>query len=299
MKRISMAFLLILWMILAGNLVSAGEQENPDSVKVLEPALSLTSVSFSSDSVKLTANLWIRKSSGIFYLENASILFTVSDGVNSRQAGIARTDGEGNAILMIPAKNGLPADKEGKTTYSASFEGTSLYASAFAEVTAKRAKVTLRFSQEDSIRHVHVRAVQVEADGAEKVLPKETVNIYVPRLFSLLKIGDATLDESGAASVEFPGNLVGDSLGNIVVIGKIEEHDLFGNAEGRASVTWGIPKQYYTAETPSRELWTPVAPVWMIITLIIMLTGVWAHYLYAVIQMILIRRHNKQKKEYL
>jgi hypothetical protein len=39
-----------------------------------------------------------------------------------------------------------------------------------------------------------------------------------------------------------------------------------------------------------RELWTPIAPLWMIITLIIMLTGVWAHYIYAIIQLVLIKR---------
>jgi len=49
----------------------------------------------------------------------------------------------------------------------------------------------------------------------------------------------------------------------------------------------------------ARELWTPIAPVWMIVTLIIMLAGVWGHYIFAVIQLIIIKHQSKQKKDYL
>jgi hypothetical protein len=131
-----------------------------------------------------------------------------------------------------------------------------------------------------------------------KPLPKEKVILYVPRMLSNLKIGEIDLDEDGIGSIEYPGALVGDSLGNITIIAMIEENDNFGTVKGQSSISWGIPKQYYLAEKPARELWTPVAPIWMIITLIIMLTGVWAHYVYAVIQLILIRRHGKEKKDY-
>ena len=85
-------------------------------------------------------------------------------------------------------------------------------------------------------------------------------------------------------------------MGNIIIVAKIEENDLYGNVEGQSSITWGIPKQYYLAEMPTRELWTPIAPLWMIVTLITMLTGVWAHYFYAIIQLVLIRRSSRQKK---
>jgi hypothetical protein len=84
-----------------------------------------------------------------------------------------------------------------------------------------------------------------------------------------------------------------------LVIAKIEENDNFGNVQGKSTVSWGIPKQYFLAERPARELWTPVAPVWMIVTLIVMLLGVWGHYIYAVIQLVIIKRHSKQKKDYL
>ncbi|HZX63428.1 MAG TPA: hypothetical protein VFE66_09465, partial [Bacteroidales bacterium] len=94
--------------------------------------------------------------------------------------------------------------------------------------------------------------------------------------------------------VEYTMKLVGDSLGNIIVLARIEENDKFGNVQGQSSISWGIPKQYYLAERPTRELWTPIAPIWMIVTLITMLTGVWAHYIYAVIQLIKIKQISKK-----
>ena len=113
-------------------------------------------------------------------------------------------------------------------------------------------------------------------------------------MFNLLKIGETDLDEAGTGKVEYPGKLVGDSLGNIIILARIEENDMFGNVQGQSSISWGIPKQYYLAEKPSRELWTPIAPIWMIVTLIIMLTGVWAHYIYAVVQLIKIKQISKK-----
>jgi len=38
------------------------------------------------------------------------------------------------------------------------------------------------------------------------------------------------------------------------------------------------------------------APLWMIITLIVMLTGVWAHYIYAIYELIIIKFHKEKDK---
>jgi hypothetical protein len=78
-----------------------------------------------------------------------------------------------------------------------------------------------------------------------------------------------------------------------MVMAMIEESDLYGFVEGKNTINWAIHKHFIPAERPTRELWTPVAPLWMIITLIIMLLGVWAHYVYAVIQLAKIKRSSK------
>jgi hypothetical protein len=224
--------------------------------------------------------------------------FTAKGDNSEFPLGNMKTDSAGNATLTFKFNNGIPSDKDGITTYAVSFDGTPVYQASTASVSAKRAVINITFSQDDSTRNIHLKVFQLEKN--QKIIPvaKQSVTLYVPRLFSLLKIGEADLDDNGEAVVPFTHQLVGDSLGNLRIVAKIEENDLFGNVVATNIVSWGVPKQYYTAEKPTRELWTPVAPIWMIITLIIMLTGVWAHYIYAVVQMIMIKRHGKQKKEY-
>jgi hypothetical protein len=296
MKKTS--FLLFLVYMICNHNLSFG-QDNNDSITEVTPNLSLVYLSNSNDTIILTANISVRRETGTFGLENAEIGFSLSNGKDIKKLGIARTGYDGVAIFKVPVKSGLLKDKDGKTTYTAEFSGNNKYPPATASLTVKYAQIQVTFSKEDSIHTIHVRVLQTEANNELKPLPNETVTVYVPRMLSDLKIGEITLDENGTGSVEYKGGLVGDSLGNLLVIAKIEENDNYGNVRGQSNISWGIPKQYYLAERPARELWTPIAPIWMIITLIIMLAGVWGHYIYAVVQLVIIKRHNKQKKDYL
>ncbi|MEI7897638.1 MAG: hypothetical protein WCJ26_11430 [bacterium] len=249
----------------------------------------------STDSVTLTAILSIKRGETTLALEYAVVEFTASNGAICKLLGKAKTTQEGIAVLKY-ATSLLPADKEGIVSYSAKFAGTGKFPAAEASLNAKPAKIKLFFSIEDSLRMLKVTATQKNEKGEEVAIPKETVLIYIPRLFSLLKIGEIALDETGTGTMEFPKEIVGDTLGNLVVIAKIEEHDKFGFVQGSNVINWGVHKQYYKAEVPSRELWTPIAPLWMIITLLIMLAGVWAHYMYAVYELVMIKRLSKKDK---
>jgi hypothetical protein len=271
-------------------------QNKKDSIIEIKPSITFSYLN-SNDTIILTANIFDRKEKGVFALKNAMIEFSASGDKETQSLGQAKADEEGNAILKLPVTGGGPQGKDGKTTYIAKFNGKGKYLPAVETFSAKIAKITVNFSKEDSLSFILVSAIQVESNGASKPIQKQKVIVYVPRLFTLLKIGETDLDENGLGKVEYPGKLVGDSLGNIVVIARIEENDLFGNVQGQSHISWGIPKQYYLAEKPTRELWTPIAPIWMIVTLIIMLTGVWAHYIYAVVQLIKIKQLSKKNPE--
>lgn len=271
-----------------------------DSVQEITPSLTLSYLYNSNDTVILTATISVKRENGFFSLENAEIEFVANAGKINILLGKILTDFEGNAVLKFLLKKGLPFDKDGKTTYIAHFAGKGKYLAVTSDAFAARlAKITVNFSTKDSIRYIDVNAYDIGRDAGITPLPKIKVMVYVPRIFSHLKIGEIELDENGSGKIEYPVKLVGDSLGNITVFAKIEENDLYGNVMGQQTINWAISKFFYKAEQPSRELWTPVAPIWMIVTLIVMLTGVWAHYIYAVIQLILIKRHSKPKKEYL
>ena len=281
--------------------VTGGFSRNPaDSVKQITPSITENYLYNSNDTVILTASISIKRETGFFSLENAEIEFLAKANSVTTLLGKTFTDYEGNAVLKVSLKKGMPSDKDGKTTYTAHFTGKGEYLEITSdEITAKLAKITVNFSTQDSIRYINVNAYDFDKNNELRPLPKAKLIIYVPRLFTLLKIGEIETDEKGSGKIEYPGKLVGDSLGKINVIAKIEDNDFYGNVMGQQTINWAISKYFYKAEQPTRELWTPIAPIWMIVTLITMLTGVWAHYIYAVIQLIMIKRHSKRKKEYL
>jgi hypothetical protein len=296
MKKI-IAFLMILSLLATMALLPANSYAETKTDSAVAPVESHLSLAYLCcyDTVILTATLSIKKGDFTFALENAPVEFSASGGATSAPLGSSKTDQEGNAVFKI-ATAGLPAGKDGVVSYSAVFKGSGKNPGAEASFGAKPAKIRLFFSIEDSLRILKVTATQKNEKGGEVAIPKETVLIYIPRLFSLLKIGEITLDENGTGTMEFPKEIVGDTLGNLNVMAKIEEHDIFGFVQGQNVINWGVHKQYYKAEVPSRELWTPIAPLWMIITLIIMLAGVWAHYFYAVYELIMIKRLSKKDK---
>jgi hypothetical protein len=296
MKRVFALLLILAPMFsLAFSPGSSPEEAKTDSASTPVESRMALNYLCGSDSVTLTATLSIKKGDITLALENAPVEFAAGDGITSKPFGKAKTDQEGNAVFKIAASS-LPADKAGMVTYGATFAGTAKYPGANASVTAKPAKIKLFFSIEDSVHLLKVTATQKNEKGEDVAIPKETVMLYIPRLFSLLKIGEIALDETGTGTLEFPKEIVGDTLGNLVVVAKIEEHDVFGFVQGQNVINWGVHKQYYKAEVPSRELWTPIAPLWMIITLLIMLAGVWAHYMYAVYELVMIKRLSKKDK---
>jgi hypothetical protein len=115
-------------------------------------------------------------------------------------------------------------------------------------------------------------------------------------MFSFLPVGEISLDDAGSGILEFPSDLPGDKDGILTVIAKVDDHPDFGTIEKKADIKWGKnPSAPITAG--HRALWTKTAPKWMIYTLTVLLTGVWAHYLFAIISLIRIKRNGpKQKK---
>ncbi|MBE0679080.1 MAG: hypothetical protein IH592_09995, partial [Bacteroidales bacterium] len=123
----------------------------------------------------------------------------------------------------------------------------------------------------------------------------EEIGVYVPRMFSLLPVSIGMLDENGSFRMKFPDDIPGDSLGNLTIIGRFNDHYLFGNVERREEVGWGTEAKI--AAPVYRSLWSTLAPKWMIISLAIMLLGVWGHYTYVIINLFRIRKEGLKNRK--
>lgn len=212
--------------------------------------------------------------------------------------GTALTDDKGVASLDLKSDMNLKTEKDGMWAFGSEFKGNDTVEAGSAAISVKDVKVVLQLSEVDTIKTINVHASVME-NGIEKPVAGEVINVYVPRMFSLLPVAGLTLDETGAASAEFPADLPGDKDGNLTIIAKFEENMTFGNVEKIETIKWGLPS-FYSVPASHRALWTKTPPKWMIITLSILLAGVWGHYLFAIISLIRIKRNadkNEKKDE--
>ena len=201
--------------------------------------------------------------------------------------GSSVTDAKGNATYTIAAGVPVQQAEDGTMPFSAAFDGDSLVDAATGEVSITDVDLVMTLSEADSVRTVTLAATIPGKDGSVPAAGEE-IGVYVPRMFSLLPVGTAVLDEQGNAVITFPNDLPGDSTGNLVVTGRFNDHYLFGNVEKRESTHWGVPM--VKAPPIYRSLWSTLAPKWMVVSLAIMLLGVWSHYMFVIISLIRIRR---------
>lgn len=223
-----------------------------------------------------------------------NILF-YSGSKNLKEIGAIITDEKGVAILQLKDISLLPAEKNGSWYFNTEYKGNDTIEGGSSELTIIDINFKMELAEVDSIKSVILTASK-KRSGNDVPLSGEVINVYVPRMFSLLSIGEVTLDNNGSGSLEFPSDLPADKEGNITVIAKIEEHPDFGNVEKRATINWGT-KSKFTDQTRHRALWTKTAPKWMVYTLTILLSGVWAHYIYTFICLIRIKKDAKRQRK--
>ena len=120
----------------------------------------------------------------------------------------------------------------------------------------------------------------------------EDVSLFVKRLFSPLKVGEATTDEEGAAEIVFPMDLPGDGEGQLEIFARLEDHSDFGTVEVALDEPWGKPVSQLSQKLP-QALWSPNPPTWMILTFIILMAAVWGHYAVIVYKLIQVKREGK------
>jgi hypothetical protein len=80
--------------------------------------------------------------------------------------------------------------------------------------------------------------------------------------------------------------------GEMKIVARIEEHETFANAEAAVTTTWGVKVDAQASRLP-RALWSPNAPLWMVITFIVLMVGVWYHYGLIVYELIRVHRLSK------
>lgn len=276
---------IILLLVLPAAFPGSLQAETGDGA--IEPSLDLRYLKNTEDQIVLTATV-------VYYLDRQPVplpgcIIHFTAGEDSvLYLGSVQTDKEGIAVLTLDHFPASSADAEGTVRFRAGYSGNDTLAEAEMDAYVKDVNLQASLKMIDSVRTVTAHATRV-IDGDTVPAADEDIYFQVKRMFSNLPVEEGFLDENGEMSIDFPNDIPGDADGYLEVIVKFDENYEFGNVEKRERIQWGVPTHHQRPES-YRALWTQIAPLWMIITLTIMLTGVWSHYLYVIIQLFRIRR---------
>ena len=269
---------------------SAPEQETVEKIK---PVLKIQANKKEDDSRNLIAVFSYKdKETKSFYNVKGIPLnfYTGSDSLI--KIGSFLTDENGKAICDIKPDFKLPKNEEGFIHFYIEFEGNDIFKPMDNELDVIDLDLKINLEVIDSVKTLIVKAEKILANDERIPLTEVEIPVFVQRMFSALKVGDVYLEE-GEGTFEFPNDIPGDTLGIVTVIVKYDEHEEFANVRKSQSIDWGVVTSHHTIYHP-RSLWTQVAPVWMIVTLSIMLLGVWGHYFYVIFQMIKLKKGQKE-----
>ena len=282
----------ILGLVLLLSVESAYSQESK-APKANKSRLKLEYTKKSDNSIQLEAKLSSRINRKPVAVTN-TILSFYDQTDSSVLLKSAITDKKGKAKIVLSP--GYPIGRDTlSTTFSVIFEGNDQYKPSSKELTVKDARMDVGYETVDSIHTVTVSAYELNNGKPGTPLTDLDVYVYVKRLFSLLKVGEGWLQD-GEATIEIPDDLPGDVEGNLNFVTIIPETDNYGTIENEATVNWGIrpPVQNKYANESKRALWEPKAPFWMVITLGILILGVFYHYFLILYKLFKIKKIGKQ-----
>lgn len=268
--------------LFSGNMLLA--QEEAEEKEQLRTRMSLSAVQSGEDMITLKALVRAKIDDRYTGLPGLEVVFSSVTDSTEQELGKATTNEDGIASLSL-AKTKLPADTSGAFPLTALFEGNDEFGDSDDEIAITPAAITLEAVEEDS-----VRTLVATLESRKEPVPETDLYFYVKGMFRPLRIGEATTDEDGMASVEFPADLPGDPGGNLNIIVRLEEDDAFGTVEANMSQAWGIPLETMPGHTP-RELWSPSPPLWLLLTFIALLLIIWGHYLEVIYKLFKLRKN--------
>ena len=239
-----------------------------------------------SNTEKLVATMRIKEERYV-PLNNAVVEFYNLNDSTSVLLGKSRTNEAGEATFVIDGVGDIYKDSLGLIVFAVEYKETGTNKGSKRKIKIKQAKLEVSFFQKDTIKYIQVDVNSIDPHNQNMPIEDLDVLFYIKGMFSLLNFGEEATDANGKISIEFPIDMPGDTLGVLTIVAKIEEHKTYGTIESRGEINWGKPLPL--TEAKHRGLGDTDAPLWMVYTLIILLSAVWFHYLYVIYLIIKIK----------
>ena len=288
--RLSFSFLALLILLMPGKIKAQADSTTKPTAKeatTYSPLIAFVSVQKNDNSVDLIATVQAKINGTLTKLPGLKIEFTIGTDSAAKKLGEVVTDSKGIAMFNSKAEQ-IVLDTGGRLNFKATFAGKDSIEAAEEVVSVKRARLEISQVKDDSLLIVKLKLIDLST-GAETAVSETDLGVFVKRLFNPLKLGEGKTDDAGEATIEIPKDLPGDAKGNITLIGKLEENDVYGNLEASVVQKWGTPVSDELKELP-RALWSSHPPIWMLITFIILMTTVWGHYIVIIFELFRLRK---------
>lgn len=222
-------------------------------------------------------------------VQNAEVLLTTYNLDEEIELTSLYTDVNGEAFLFIEANYVFPKDENGFSVIKATYNGNDSLRAANKQIKFLNMHLEIAFNVIDSVKNLAVSTFEFDSAGNKQVIEGIKLNIGVERLYSILYIEEIETDEDGQGIMEFPNDIPGDSIGKLIVMAKVNEDDDYGTITKSAEINWGRTVDY-THVNNVRSLFGDQAPLWMIISVAIILAGAWYHFILATIKVFKIKK---------
>lgn len=234
----------------------------------------------------LTATLRIREERYVA-LANVPIQFYSINDTSKVLLEKVQTNEEGKAVFVIEENPKIFKDSLGVMTFEVEYAGNSSNQSANRQISVTQTDLEMSFFQKDSVKSIDVIVREYVSGNQIRAVNDLNISFFIQGTFSQLNFDKGKTDENGHLRIPFPVYMPGDSAGVLTIVAKILEDDAYGTVESEGRINWGIPVPL--ALEKRRGLGDTDAPLWMVYTLIILLSAVWFHYLYVIFLIIKIK----------
>lgn len=281
------------------NLIGQENLEEPVEKKKARISLSFTNLN--NISPRLQAEIKTKVDRSYESVQGVSVKFYLAEISEENFLGYAVSGKNGKATLILQEDIIKLLKKDYDFLFIATIENNENYFDKETEVEVKSSFSSLSLDIEDSTKIVRFFVGTPDSLGITYI-PAEDVEatIYVKRLFGLLRISEEfeTTDEEGFLTIEFPDDIPGDEVGNLTIIAKVDDHEVFGTLTNSQEIDWGVPLKS-SAEIISGEWWSGRnnAPIALIIIVNAMIFGIWGVIIYIILDLFKINKIGKTRMD--
>jgi hypothetical protein len=256
------------------------------TVLAVEPVTPKITVSYSklSDGTRrISVAISARQNDKRVNIPDAELEILAQNDEGKTPLGSVVTNQSGKASLDIAPGTTLPKDQDGYT-FTVLFAGNAAMEKASQTIHITEAFLEINLTEKDTIKTITARVYKLNEKREKITVSDVPVEFDVKRLFCLYPVGNEKTDTTGSCSTDFPSTMPGDRNGKVTIVVRMPENENFGTVEVSRDINWGKVLVYEAK--PIRGLGDTDAPLWMVYTLIVLLSGVWGNVIYILVQII-------------